>query len=286
MSGTVVNNGCYDPFPYRYWGYCKVTRNAVEESAKSSDSSHTSMPGSQTDVESYRILEPLYLCFVGTEEYGRPRRVADWKSDPANQHHQSKCPEYLFIAYTVEHFSNNSDMLALHAIATTATRAAGLTAYWLGASCLGKPENVEENVFRISDVVRGAHSLVIAISPGPSAWNQGTSTQTMLQQWGQRLWTLPEALLVTPHRAITVYQRGQMEPFKLTKKQLATLAWTDSATTRQLIDHYEGNLTLSRLELVIVAMQSLFVRQTTQYLKVCSSLMLTQFSSRHRLTLQ
>ncbi|KAL5326555.1 hypothetical protein ACEPPN_004241 [Leptodophora sp. 'Broadleaf-Isolate-01'] len=268
MPGTVFNNGCYDPFPYRYWGYCKVTRNAVEENSKSSDSSPTLTPGSKGEVEGYRILEPLYLCFVGTEEYGRPRLVADWKSDPANQHHQYKCPEYLFIAYTTEHFSHSSlpDIKALHSMATQATRAAGLTAYWVGASCLGG-ENIEENVFRISDIVRGAHSLVIAISPGSNAWGQGTSTQIMLQQWGQRLWTLPEALLATPHRKITVYQRGHQEPLKLTKKQLAAFAWTDSATTRQLIDHYEGNLTLSRLELVIVAMQSLFVRKTTQYLQ-------------------
>ncbi|KAG4431383.1 hypothetical protein IFR05_013143 [Cadophora sp. M221] len=265
VPGIILNNGCYDPFPYRYWGYCKVTRNAVEETAKSSPSS---TPGSKGGVEGYRILEPMYFCFVGTEEYGRPRLVADWKSDPANQRHQYKCPEYLFIAYTTEHFSHSSlpDIKALYSIATNATRAAGLTAYWVGASCLGG-EDIEENVFRISDIVRGAHSLVIAISHGVNTWDQGISTQIMLQQWGQRLWTLPEALLATPHRKITVYQRGHQEPLKLTKKQLAAFAWTDSATTRQLIDHYEGNLTLSRLELVIVAMQSLFARKTTQYLQ-------------------
>jgi hypothetical protein len=46
------------------------------------------------------------------------------------------------------------------------------------------------------------------------------------------------------------------------------MAWKDSNITRQLIDHYEGNLTLSRLELVIIAMQCLFARRTVEYLQV------------------
>lgn len=213
----------------------------------------------------------MYLCFVTNEQYGRCRLVSDWKIDPENQHHHGKCPEYLFIAYTTEHFSHSSlaDVKALHAIATKATRDAGLIAYWIGASCM-QPDNVEDDVFRISDIVRGAHSLVIAIGPGVRDSMGQASTQSMLQQWGERLWTLPEALLITPYRPISVYRRDY-EPLVVPKKQFAALAWTDSATTRQLIDHYEGNLTLSRLELVIIAMQGLFARKTAEYFQVSVS---------------
>lgn len=245
-----------------------MTRNAVEESAKASP---ILAPGAKTDVDSNRILEPVCLCFVGDEQYGRQQLVANWKVDPKNAHHHGKCPEYLFIAYTTEHFSHDSmaDMQALHSIATQATRAAGLTAYWVGATCM-VGNSIEDSVFLISDIVRGAHSLVIAIGSGANDWDQEVTTQALLQQWGQRLWTLPEALLITPHRPISVYRRGHSEPLVVPKKQIAALAWTDSATTRQLVDHYEGNLTLSRLELVIIAMQSLFARKTTVYLPVSS----------------
>lgn len=82
------------------------------------------------------------------------------------------------------------------------------------------------------------------------------------------MWTLPEALLITPQRPITVYRRGEDTPLVVPKNQFAALAWTDSVKTRQLIDHYEGNLTLSRLELVIIAMQTLFARKTTEYARV------------------
>ena len=116
--------------------------------------------------------------------------------------------------------------------------------------------------------MRGAHSLVIAIGPGARDLDGQASTQSMLQHWGERLWTLPEALLITPYRPISVYRRGYDEPLVIPKKQFAALAWKDSATTRQLIDHYDGNLILSQLELVIIAMQSLFARTTTEYLPV------------------
>ena len=37
--------------------------------------------------------------------------------------------------------------------------------------------------------------------------------------------------------------------------------WPDKNVSRQLIDHYEGNLQLSRLELVILALECLHSRQ-------------------------
>lgn len=142
--------------------------------------------------------------------------------------------------------------------------------------------NIEDDVFRISDIVRGAHSMVIAIGPGQRDIEGQTSTKSMLQHWGERLWTLPEALLITSKKSISVYRRGFQEPLLIPKNQFAAMAWADSVMTRQLVDHYEGTLILSRLELVTIAMQCLFVRKTTEYLPVGVSILLFPTSNNIR----
>jgi hypothetical protein len=105
----------------------------VEQSAgpsfiERSPSSSSAQGIATSAILSNRVLEPQFLCFVTNEQYGRRRLVSDWKEDLENQHHQGKCPEYLFIAYTAEQFNHGSvsDIQALHAIATKATRDAGL----------------------------------------------------------------------------------------------------------------------------------------------------------------
>jgi hypothetical protein len=259
----MVNEGNYDSFPYRYWGYCKVTRNAIEGSANTAALAMSSRRPS--DADSNRILEPTYLCFVGDEQFGRRRLLSDWKNDPENLQHHMKCPEYVFVAYTSEHFTDSpQDVRALHEIATKATREAGLTAYWVGMSCRD-PGTLQDDVFRVSDVVRGTHSLVIAVGPGPRDSEGQATMQSMLQHWGSRLWTFPEALLITFKRPIIVYRRGDETKLVLSKSQLTAMVWQDSAISRQLTDHYEGNLTLSRLELQSIAIQCLFFRDITQY---------------------
>ncbi|KAF4618367.1 hypothetical protein G7Y89_g14936 [Cudoniella acicularis] len=287
-TGDVINDGGFDAFVYRYWGICKITRNAVETNNKTlteisqSEDDETD----ETKMPNNRILEPRKLCFLtgrtaplldpdnpGLEaEMGLPMLVSEWKAQ--NQDiHNGKCPDYVFIAYTTEHF-NHSDTHAirvLHALAARATREVGLEAYWIGVSCMQtKTQSLQghqEDVFRISDVVRGAYSLAVIVGPGERDPTNEAPTEFLLQHWGERMWTLPEALLSTPHRPIQVWRRGYPDPLILSKTQLAALAWRDMASTRQLVDHYEGNLTLSRLELVIIGLQSVFSRKTTQYFR-------------------
>ncbi|KAF8853895.1 hypothetical protein BDZ45DRAFT_748059 [Acephala macrosclerotiorum] len=230
-TGGVVNGGCYDPFLYRYWGYCKITRNAVEQSDKiSKKNSQATREGltASEKAKSNRILEPRMLCFLKGEEGGNPFEVSKWRElNPGK--HGNKCPDYIFVAP-----------------AARAAREAGVEAYWIGSSCMGKGEQLAQDVFRISDVVRGAHSLAIIVGTGSE--DPKLSDMTPLQKFGMRLWTLPEVLLSTPHRHIQVLHRGDSVSLKFSKMQLAPL----------------GNLTLSRLELVIIALKSLFARETAK----------------------
>lgn len=194
--------------------------------------------------------------------------------------------EYLFVAYTAEQFRNNEkDMKDLHYIAEKAARDAGLPAYWIGCSCMPEKEKVHEDVgfrmssylqphhakryqvFRISDVIRGAHSMVIAVGKSASR-PQLTTSWELLRQWGERIWTFPEVLLSPAGQAIKVYHReGDLDhPEVLAKNQFAARVWTDASESRQLVDHYEGTLLLSRLELVTLALACLHSRKTHEYL--------------------
>jgi hypothetical protein len=184
-------------------------------------------------------------------------------------------------------------MLALHQIAEAAARNAGVPAYWVGCSCMPEPENMEEDVnpltclllfyeeswqsanlltllkvYRIGDVIRGAHSMIIAVGRPSNGMGAITTTDEMLQQWGKRVWTFPEVLLSPAGKDIKVYTRGTdlMSPIPLAKNQFAARVWkNDALIARQLVDHYEGSLILNRLELVTLALECLQKRETTQY---------------------
>jgi len=114
--------------------------------------------------------------------------------------------------------------------------------------------------------MRGAKAMAIAVG-APSKTTYGTTTKELLQHWGRRMWTFPEVLL-SQNNEVRVYARkGQLEtPLVIAKSQFADQVWADSTVSRQLVDHYEGSLGLSRLELVILALKCLQSRQTIQYL--------------------
>ena len=127
-------------------------------------------------------------------------------------------------------------------------------------------DQVEDDVYRISDVMRGAQSLVIAISPSRKRPDWKTP-DAMLRIWGERMWTLPEALLSPADKDIKVYVRGNNGPPRvISKNQLAAVVWNDPLISRQLVDHFNNTLNLSPLELVSIALRCLRSRSTIQHL--------------------
>lgn len=219
-----------------------------------------------------RPIHPRRLCFLDPGDKDDSRitlyDVDLWLAKHNLIEHDM---QYVFVAYTSNQFSESEeDTEALHAIARKAARDANVSAYWLGSSCMSsEKEELEKDVYRISDVIRGAHSVTIAISGHGLEVNGAAMVEKLLKDWGTRMWTLPEALLSPHERLIRVYTaaRGSARLVKeVAKKNLAALIWSDSALTRQLVEHYEGNLTLSRLELVIIALRCLSSRATAKYL--------------------
>jgi hypothetical protein len=216
-------------------------------------------------------LYPRRLCFVDSakKEGGGGIHLYDvelWLQQHNMIEHDMR---FIVVAYTSNQFSDSDeDTEALHAIAREAAIQNKCPAYWVGSACMAEDgHELEQDVFRISDVIRAAYAVVIAVKPQPGVHN--ASIDNLLKDWGSRMWTLPEALLAPKDKMIQIYnsEHGQCHFVKeLAKKDLAALVWDDTSLTRQLVDHYEGNLTLSRLELVILALKCLSQRRTSKYL--------------------
>jgi hypothetical protein len=272
-SGQVRNNGKYDFLPYRFWGYPYHARNARERkgevSNRSSGPFQPSIALSEEQVQETtsslnpvleRPVEPKYLCFL--EDSQAKRKVSEWKQE------NDKEATYILVSYTSEQFGTEDEQLFLHDVGEKAARAAGVEAYWVGCSCLGSTkQEQEDNVWTISDVVRGARRLIIAVSGPKNEGDPVPNTMAALRQWGTRVWTLPEVLLISGNSNILVYARHANidRPMTYSKQNFATL-WEDTPISRELIDHYEGNLILSSLELVTIALRCLHNRQKGLYL--------------------
>ncbi|KAJ5930394.1 hypothetical protein N7466_005887 [Penicillium verhagenii] len=291
-TGQIVNQGGYDPFPYRYWGYCKVARNTLEDRVAKSFYGSSLTPAIATSLKTNRILEPPTLCFDIGEDRSQTLSVEEWKKNPKYKNPDKNTAKYVFVAYTRSQFpGSESEEEAIRTIGLKAARDAGVPAYWLDFECIDQVDK-ESGVFCISDIVRGAHALVVAIGNPPrkipsrktptgeiSGWETpaeeipppGLSDKEradfLLRRWGKRVWTFPEVLLCQ-NRELKVYERGQAEAIMaLPKNRLAEKCWDDSDSSRQLLDHFAGNLILTPLQLTIIAFECLFTREKRDYLK-------------------
>ena len=200
--------------------------------------------------------------------------VQQWRKEHGTDLHLN----YVMVSYTGKQFVTANDKDALHEIGLRAADAAGVQPYWLSCSCLGNTRTEqEENVWRISDVIRGAFQVVIAVA-GPVGVKQvGQVPDELLHEWGDRIWTLLE-LLLSPERDVEIYTLNrsldsarQLEqclntpPNQVNRRNFARF-WKDESIVGQLLDHYEGSVILSPLELVATALKCLGRRHTTQYL--------------------
>ncbi|GKZ21925.1 hypothetical protein AbraIFM66951_007306 [Aspergillus brasiliensis] len=257
LGGELRNNGHYEQFKYHYWGYSTTPANLHE--VEPSSTNHLPGPRQFANGVSKRPLRPRRLCLLQDDGGIAIVNVEEWEAVHGSL-------EYLFICYTTEQYSHesNEDMDELHRIAGAAARTAGVAAYWIACSCMPDDDDQWEDVYRISDVVRGAQALVVIIGPSPGL---SRDEGEMLRHLGSRLWTFPEVLLSPSGQPISIYKRDcPPDSFRvLSKRNFAIEAWGDATVSRELIDHYEGSIILSPLELVSIALQCFPNRETTTY---------------------
>ena len=263
-AGEIRNGGKYDPFSYHDWSYPYDARNKFEaHDAWTRDGPYTSPREVTTNATLERLAEPNRLCFLTEDGKMELSTLDAWRERKG----ENAPTDYVLVSYTSKHFPNRNDWDYLHEVGKHAAKAAGVAAYWVGCSCLGSKAEVEENVWKICDIIRSAHSLVIAVSGPPSIDSKGGLPRTLLRDWGSRVWTWPEILLSSSKKSIKVYRRGVELGLRSTilRRNFPPL-WGDAAISGTLVDHYEGSLILGPLELITTALRCLHNRETQEHL--------------------
>ncbi|KAK7542641.1 uncharacterized protein J3D65DRAFT_664993 [Phyllosticta citribraziliensis] len=242
-----------------------------------------------------RHIGPRFLCFLNSEDdiaCGGPewetRLVADWIEESG----PGASTNYVFVSYTRKQFfvaTDNEaadwniteeqrqyyreiapqDRKTLQSYGVRAARKAGVAAFWLDFECLQSdgPDGDISDVWRICDIVRACHSMIIVLGPSVEEENAPATPHTRdawLHEWGTRLWTLPEILLL-PEPKVSIYTIGGDErPELLAKRNFASRAWKDAKLVRQLMDHYESSIHLTPLELLSIGLECFQSRHTDQ----------------------
>jgi hypothetical protein len=149
----------------------------------------------------------------------------------------------------------------------------GVEAYWIDYECRSETQpGLTDDVHRFCDVVRGAHQVCVLLPD---------RLQTSLVFFGSRLWCLPEILLARNHKVMlcTPGFPGQRDSTELVDiMEMTHRAWALRITKdneivsdgneeifRLLAEHYTGTLTLSRLELIQVALEALGSRGVKKF---------------------
>jgi hypothetical protein len=257
------NEGRYDPVLYRDWRTHETAKNGKKKSPESD-------PNESLIA---RLPMPQYLCYVDEIDLSA---VPQNERGVARRIEPDSTEDYIFVAYTREQFdtkNSHNDRLKLLEIGIDAAKKANVKAFWVDCYPVDEDYSEKEDIYRICDIVRSAHSLVIATNstrymtqvPGATAdrvrearWD---SRKEALKVWGNRAWTLPEVLLCSSQHKISVVDHSSLHRSTFSKHGLGYRALTDWAEASKLVDHYEGSVHLSQLELISIAYRCLRSRR-------------------------
>ncbi|KAH9208585.1 hypothetical protein DL95DRAFT_395080 [Leptodontidium sp. 2 PMI_412] len=242
----------YKDFPGYHWKWPKHAINPLDMRPNK-----TSTDLAVKDVSSRkRMLRPRQLIVL---------RDGEWVLD----NNPAKDISYLFISYANMHFDTDNSATGRHLIeqmAAYSTLKAGKTAYWLDYRCRAPEKGVllDADVYRMCDVIRGCYQVVVML--------KGDDNK-LKQEWGSRMWTLPEALLA-PGDAV-YFCTPTTDSFHITsllKVEMTGSVWDDPLSseedggpTRLLAEHFSGLVTLSRLEILSNAIAALGDRFFNNY---------------------
>jgi hypothetical protein len=208
-----------------------------------------------------RPLRPRKLCFLSKNGAPpeAPEKSFDVRQDDGNT-------EYVFISYTRVQFCVEKeinpdlairDRRELLRFAVTATRAVGVPAFWIDFECVvtdkasveetgnaasGDMKDIIEDVYRICDVVRGAHSMAVINGPPYDKKQECFDEEDRkgwLFLWASRMWVLPELLLTPTEHRVRIYTQApgmnpeDVKPEEVAKRNLAARSCLDAEYVRQ-----------------------------------------------------
>ena len=204
-----------------------------------------------------RLLRPRQLMVF---------RDGKWSLDSKPSLHL----QYVFISWMWSAFAtkdengndDGSGIKKVHLMAEDITFRAGLGAYWLDAECnasIDEADLLTADVNRMCDIIRGSRFVALLLPD---------DKRSRMEDWGQRMWTLPEGLLAPGDIHVCVWH-GK-DNYKVTimgKVEMTSEYWnedSDETPARILAEHYAGTITLSRLELLSTAITALSCRVTSR----------------------
>ena len=178
--------------------------------------------------------------------------------------------QYVFISWQWNTFGKTMEErnTKVHLMSEHMTRRAGLTAYWLDGECNASPSEPAlrtSDIHRMSDVIRGSNHVALLLPD---------DKDHRMSDWGGRLWTLPEGLLAPDKLQVCTWQEeGKYHVREMGKVEMTSQFWLDNsegesgcvleeAPSRILTEHFEGLITLSRLELFSLGLVALCNRTT------------------------
>ncbi|KAI8954133.1 hypothetical protein F4801DRAFT_534453 [Xylaria longipes] len=242
----------YTDFPGYQWRWPKHAINPLDQRPGSTIS--TAMgerPSSRT-----RKLRPrkLYVC----------QPDGSWKvvDDPP------KNLQYIFISYAAKSFRiNGSDGHdEVRRMAQVATLRAGCIACWVDTDCIDAVNGYQKDadIYAMCDVIRASKQVVVILPDNDAEARRF---------WGSRMWTLPEALLAPGTTIDFLAPVGdKYETTTLSLIEMTSEIWDDrqyvesgSISTRLLAEHFAGELTLSRIELFVTAVEACYYRSKLGY---------------------
>ena len=169
--------------------------------------------------------------------------------------------QYIFISYHWDSFAGVEDRVDI--MAQHMCQKAGLKAYFQDWKCNASKEDKDlltADVNRMCDAIRGSQFVALLLPDG---------TLQRKRDWGCRMWTLPEGLLAPSKLQVCTWLRLDEYSVKIMGKvELTSQFWEEANEAskeipgRILAEHYEGMITLSRLELFSTAISALKARVT------------------------
>ena len=267
----------YNEFPNYCWDYPRSSSNALDMRPSHDEKKLTDRRELERISNRTRLLRPRLLVVL---------RDGKWQveeQESAGKRHR----QYIFISSYRGHFSvhdPNPDTKArarkdIHAMAQQCAKEEGVEAYWIDHECIEENDTdlKTADLHRMCDVIRGARRTCIMLPD--------FSVQK-LQEWGGRMWTLPEALLsqaeelklcalssqrdgslVRQPSDLTLTDESRMKTELWTKLDMSDEVWGDgedvdseNQATRLLAESFSGVLSLSRIGLFTVALEALSKR--------------------------
>ncbi|KAI9692884.1 MAG: hypothetical protein M1822_004878 [Bathelium mastoideum] len=267
----------YNEFPNYCWDYPRSSSNALDMRPTHDEKKVTDGRELEKISNRTRLLRPRLLVVF---------KDGEWQvesQEGAGARHRA----YIFISSYRGHFpvhDRNPEVKAkarqdIHAMARQCAKEEGVEAYWIDHECI-EEDNSElktADLHKMCDVIRGAQRTCIML-PDFSV--------SKMREWGDRMWTLPEALLshaehlklcaLSSHSDSTLMRQPSdltltEEPFMetqlRTKLEMSDETWGngedsdgDHQPTRLLAENFSGVLSLTRIGLFTIALEALSKR--------------------------